>query len=128
MKVIHIKCEKDEKTQRPLGITKIEGNRYMSCCWYFDLEEMKELIGGQIFFHNSKSERSKLGGTVINVHPITMTKDYDGPYYTYKEEDEGKRSDRMMFEFEIDPSLRGVKWRGKSHMYSYCGGIVEVDD
>ena len=45
----------------PVGVTQIEPkvNKYMSCCWDFDLDEMKELIGGMIFFHNSKTSLSK---------------------------------------------------------------------
>ena len=120
----------DKETNRPLGLTQIQPkiNKYMSCCWDFDIEEMKQLIGGMIFFHKTKTEPSYLGGKVLDVHPITMDKDYDGPYYQPKLEDIDKRSDRMMFEFEITIDSRDVKWRGKDHMMSYFGGIVEVDD
>lgn len=118
----------DEKTNRPLGINPIDvkTNRYMSCCWDFDIEEMKQLIGGMIYFHKTKTEKSYLGGKVLNVHPITMDKDYDGPYYQPKLEDIDKRSERMMFEFEITLDGREVGWRGKDHVMSYFGGIVET--
>ena len=130
MKVLHIIKKMDKETNRPLGLTQIQPkvNRYMSCCWDFDIEEMKELIGGMIFFHKTKTEPSYLGGKVLNVHPIKMDKDYDGPYYQPKLEDIDKRSDRMMFEFEITLDSRDVKWRGKDHTMSYVGGIVEVED
>ena len=129
MKVLHIIKKMDKETNRPLGLTQIQPkvNRYMSCCWDFDIEEMKQLIGGMIFFHKTKTEPSYLGGKVLNVHPITMDKDYDGPYYQPKLEDIDKRSDRMMFEFEITLDSRDVKWRGKDHTMSYVGGIVEVE-
>jgi len=129
MKVIHIICKTDEKTKRPIGVTPIDikSNLYMSCCWDFDLEEMKQLIGGMIFFHKSKSERSYLGGKIYNVHPIEMTPNYEGPYYTPTIEDVGKRSDRMMFEFEITTDGRDVKWRGLDYGMSYCGGVVDTD-
>ena len=50
MKVLHIICKNDPNTNRPMGVTQIEPkvNRYMSCCWDLDIEEMKELIGGII--------------------------------------------------------------------------------
>ena len=129
MKVLHIIQKMDKETNRPLGLTQIQPkiNKYMSCCWDFDIEEMKDLIGGMIFFHKSKTEKSYLGGKVLNVHPIKMDKDYDGPYYQPKLEDIDKRSDRMMFEFEITLDGREVGWRGKDHMMSYMGGIVDID-
>ena len=57
-----------------------------------------------------------------------MDQNYDGPYYQPKLEDIDKRSDRMMFEFEITLDSRDVKWRGRDHTMEYVGGIVEVDD
>ena len=118
----------NKETNRPLGLTQIQPkvNKYMSCCWDLDIEEMKDLIGGMIFFHISKTQRSYLGGKVLNVHPITMDKDYDGPYYQPKLEDIDKRSDRMMFEFEITLDGREVEWRGRNHMMEYVGGIVDI--
>lgn len=130
MRVIHIICKKDEKTNRPIGITPIDvkTNRYMSCCWDFDIDEMKDVIGGMIFFHRSKSEKSYLGGVIHNVHPIEMNPSYEGPYYTPSKEDVGKRSDRMMFEFEVTNDGREVKWRGSDHSMSYFSGIVETEE
>ena len=130
MKVLHIICKNDPNTNRPMGVTQIEPkvNRYMSCCWDLDIEEMKELIGGMIFFHNTKTTKSKLGGKVLKIHPIKMNKDYVGPYYDPKVEDFNKRSDRMMFEFEVTKDGREVDWRGKDYMMSYVGGILEIKD
>lgn len=120
----------NEKTNRPRGITQVDvkTNRYMSCCWDFKLEEMRELIGGMIFFHRSKSEKSYLGGIVHDVHQIEMTPDYEGPYYNPSEEELPKRTSRVMFEFEVTKDSRDVKWRGLDHSMSYCGGIVDTDD
>jgi len=128
MKVLHIIQKMDKVTSRPLGLTQIQPkvNKYMSCCWDLDIEEMKDLIGGMIFFHTSKTQRSYLGGKVLNVHSILMDKDYDGPYYQPKLEDIDKRSDRMMFEFEITLDGREVEWRGRNHMMEYVGGILDV--
>ena len=88
---------------------------------------MKDVIGGMIFFHRSKSEKSYLGGVIHNVHPIEMNPSYEGPYYTPSKEDVGKRSDRMMFEFEVTKDGREVKWRGSDHSMSYFSGIVETE-
>lgn len=129
MKVMHIICKDDPDTNMPVGVTQIEPkvNKYMSCCWDFDLDEMKELIGGMIFFHNSKTSLSKFGGKVLNVHPIKTDKNYKGPYYTH-EPDKLVRADRMMFEFEITADSRNIKWRGKDHMMAYSSGIIDLDD
>jgi len=131
MKVIHIICRMDEKTNRPLGISPIDvkTNRYMSCCWDFDIEEMEQLIGGMIFFHRTKTQKSYLGGVVHKVHPIDMNQSYDGPYYTPNKDDVGKRSDRIMFEFEITKEAREpTNWRGSKHSMSYYSGVVDTEE
>ena len=52
MKVLHIIKKMDKETNRPLGLTQIQPkvNRYMSCCWDFDIEEMmnKTQMGGLV--------------------------------------------------------------------------------
>ena len=129
MKVLHIICKNNPSTNRPIGIKQIKPkvNKYMSCCWDLDVEEMKDLIGGRIFFHDTKTTKSKLCGKVLDVHTIKMDHSYDGPYYDPKKEDFNKRSDRMMFEFEITEDGRDVDWRGKNHVMSYVGGILDIN-
>lgn len=131
MKVLHLLINRnDETTNRPLGVHRVidNENRHMSCCWDLDIDEMRELIGGMIFFHRTKTEKSFLGGYVHDVHPIDMSPTYEGPYYTPVEEDIGKRTRRIMFEFEITPEGRQkTEWRGSNHTMSFCGGLVDLE-
>ena len=41
MEVLDIINKMDTETNRPIGLTKIELriNKYLSCCWDFDIEE-----------------------------------------------------------------------------------------
>ncbi len=127
MKILHLINRTDPNTKRPIGISKVkdEMNTYMSCCWDFDLIEAKELIGGMIYFHETKSEKSKLGGRVLDIQPIKM--DEDSQYHQTKLDDAGKRQQRVMFKFETTPEGRNQKWRGQDHAMSWTSGIVDVE-
>ena len=60
MWVLHLINKTNPETKRPYGVYKVKNeiNNYYSCCWNFDLERSKNLIGGMIYLHNSKSEKS----------------------------------------------------------------------
>lgn len=130
MKALHVICQRDKKTNKLRGITPIDAkaNQYVSCCWDFDLEEMRGLIGGMIFFHAVKSERSLRGGVVYDVCSIDLDSPNIGDYYTPVEDLKGKKSPRMMFKFEITKNGSGVKWRGSKFGMAYQGGIVDIDE
>ena len=107
MKILHLICRTDPQTQRPLGISKIkdEQDTYMSCCWDFKLEDAKQLVGGMIFFHDTKAEDSKLGGLVLDALPVRL--DQDSEYNQAKPEDSEKRLDRVMF---VNAGLKFHHW------------------
>ena len=104
---------------------KDETNLYISCCWDFKLEEAKTLIGGMIFFHDTKSERSKLGGNVLDVQPVRL--DEETEFHKINLEDQNKKQSRVMFKFEITPEGREQRWRGKDHSMSWTSGILDLE-
>jgi len=130
MKVLHLKCTINPHTKRRRGVTPVEGkeNTYYSCCWNFPLDKSKELIGGMIFFHDTKKDKSGLGGIVTDVHPVHMddpeTQKYVDPI---DESDDPKRKERVMFEFRITKEGREQKWRGRDDINSWTSGIIDVD-
>jgi len=89
------------------------------------LEEAKTLIGGMIFFHDTKSERSKLGGHVVDVQSVKL--DEETEFHKVDPEDTSKRQTRVMFKFEITPEGREQRWRGKDHAMSWTSGIIDEE-
>ena len=127
MKILHLINKPTEDSIHSKGMTKVkdEKNRYISCCWDFKLEEAKTLIGGMIFFHDTKSERSKLGGNVLDVQPVRL--DEETEFHKVNPEDQNKKQSRVMFKFEITPEGREQRWRGKDHSMSWTSGIIDLE-
>ena len=126
MKILHLINKPTEDSIHAKGMTKVkdETNLYISCCWDFKLEEAKTLIGGMIFFHDAKSERSKLGGNVVDVQSVTH--DEETEFHKVNPEDQNKKQSRVMFKFEITPEGREQIWRGMDHSMSWTSGIIEL--
>ena len=127
MKILHLINKTESGEMLPKGVSKSKeaGNIYISCCWDFKLEEAKTLIGGMIFFHDTKSERSKLGGNVLDVQPVRL--DEETEFHKVDPDDTSKRQTRVMFKFEITPEGREQIWRGKDHSMSWTSGIIDLE-
>ena len=127
MKILHLINKPTPDSIHAKGLIKVkdETNRYISCCWDFKLEEAKTLIGGMIFFHDTKSERSKLGGNVVDVQPVRL--DEETEFHKVDPEDTSKRQTRVMFKFEITSEGREQRWRGKDHSMSWTSGIIDLE-
>ena len=126
MKRLHLVNKVSEDSYKRLGITKIKGekNQYYSCCWKFKYEDAKQLIGGSIYFHTTKSDKSTFGGRVLDAQPMTM----DGnptEYYTPSEGDKDKTQNRVYFTFEFTDQHRGQMWRGKDNTRDWTSGIID---
>jgi hypothetical protein len=127
VKILHLINKTQPLELLPKGVSKSkeDGNIYISCCWDFKLEEAKTLIGGMIFFHDTKSDRSKLGGNVVDVQSVKL--DEETEFHKVDPEDENKRQSRVMFKFEITPEGREQRWRGKDHAMSWTSGIIDLE-
>ena len=127
MKILHLINKTQPLELLPKGVSKSkeDGNIYISCCWDFKLEEAKTLIGGMIFFHDTKSDRSKLGGHVVDVQSVKL--DEETEFHKADPEDTSKRQTRVMFKFEITPEGREQRWRGKDHAMSWTSGIIDLE-
>ena len=127
MKILHLINKTQPLELLPKGVSKSkeDGNIYISCCWDFKLEEAKTLIGGMIFLHDTKSERSKLGGHVVDVQSVKL--DEETEFHKADPEDTSKRQTRVMFKFEITSEGREQRWRGKDHSMSWTSGIIDLE-
>jgi len=126
MKILHLINKPTPDSIHAKGLTKVknETNSYISCCWDFKLEEAKMLIGGMIFFHDTKSDRSKLGGNVVDAQLVKL--DEETEFHKVDPDDKNRRQSRVMFKFEITPEGQEQKWRGKDHSMSWTSGIIDL--
>ncbi len=95
------------------GLIRVEGNRYGSCCWAISAEEAAGLIGGWIYLHQSKGDRSAFGGVVQAVEPA----DRLGT----------ARQEGYIIYFETRREAREQAWRGAHHAMAWWSGLVDAD-
>lgn len=114
MNSIHFICHSDNRGNLK-KLTQITGRPgfFRSCCWAVSQEEARALVGGWVYLHPKKSDRSEFGGRVQEINAAIR-----------------ERSVRELgFEFvlEVCPAARNQKWRGKSHGRAWTGGVVQAD-
>ena len=115
MKAVHLICRYEENRKRPKGIFKIEGqDRYTSEAWDFSNEEAESLIGGTIFFHKKKSDKSHFGGTITAFEEITR--------------DDLSRKERIKFTLTSTLEAKNQPWRGRDYNMAWTGDILDVED
>lgn len=112
MKRLHLICRREGLSYR--GVEKVEGvkNMYISGSWDIALDEAKNLIGGQLFLHASKTERSTFGGTVVDVFPVEI--------------EDKARKNRVQFQFLASKDCKNVSWGGANHSMAWSSGIYDV--
>ncbi len=95
------------------GLMRVEGNRYSSCCWAISADEAKALVGGWIYLHESKGDRSAFGGLVDAVESA----DRLGT----------AKAEGFVIYFEARREAREQTWRGSSHAMVWWSGLVDAD-
>ena len=116
MASIHFICKKAEDGSGWIGrngVTLIDKTNhiYESGKWDLNLVEAQKLVGGDVYLHESKQEKSAFGGKVLDVYESTA--------------DDVSRSKRVSIKFQFTPEHRGVSWSGASHGMAWCSGIIE---
>ena len=74
------------------NFTKLQDNVWESGCWKVDEGKAKQLVGGGIYFHKTRSEPSFYGGTILG----------------YRVERDGEDQGRIIFKLEHSKSHRNV--------------------
>lgn len=118
MKFLHLICKKADENSEWIGrqgvsLLEKSTHTYESGKWDFKLEDAKRLIGGDIYLHETKQEKSAFGGKVIDAYEVKA--------------DDVSRTSRIAFKFQFSPSHRGVAWKGASHGMAWTSGIIEED-
>lgn len=138
MKVVHLinklKIDYDPRTRGPYD-TKHEGlfrtdarDIYVSCCWDFNSEEAMQLVGGRIYLHHTKKEKSFMGGVVTKVTNCDLR--FANKYFDPQKQKIPSRFDRVYIEFQSTSADRHVWWNlaGQSHPMAWTTGIIDKDD
>jgi len=86
-----------------LGIKGLGNNKYSSEAWDISEEDARRLVGGKIYFHTTKSEKSYFGGHVDSFEVLTT-------------ENAHERRIKLYLTAEIE--CKGVEWQGKDHIMS----------
>jgi hypothetical protein len=127
MKVLHLINRKRPNSYQREGLTLVsdEPHHYVSCCWDLDFAECQTLIGGMIYLHNSKGEKSFMGGVVKEVEQIDLN--IGGPYYQPTSDVRPARTLRVQIKFESTHEGRNVKWQGMDHSMAWTSGIITLE-
>ncbi len=109
---LHVICEPNIRNQ-PKNCW-YDGPRKTFCSGYWDIssEEAKTLMGGWLYFHQSKANPSYYGGRVLA--------------FRSEIREEFKHENRIVFDFMPSKDAKGHPWRGKAHGRAWTGKIVEA--
>ncbi len=95
-----------------LGIKPTGNQEYTSEAWDLNEAEAANLIGGTIYFHESKDEISYFGGTVLRIESIKS---------------DAARENRIKFYLIPKIQAKGKRWQGKSHSMAWFSGIIHIE-
>lgn len=93
------------------GLSRIQGNRYRSCCWTISESDARSLVGGWIYLHETKADHSAFGGYVEAVEPTERVGT--------------AREHGFAILFEARLAGRNQPWRGADHAMAWWSGPVE---
>lgn len=118
MSKVHIICKRAEDGSGWVGRTGVtcidrENHIYISGKWDFNLVEAEALVGGDLYLHETKGDKSAFGGRIIEVREASL------PHKA--------RDQRVEFVIKASPDHRGVPWEGASHAMAWTSGIL-LDD
>lgn len=117
LKACHFICKRVEGRSLPRHVDFAEGEKdtYFSGYWDMTPEQAEELIGGNIYLHTAKAERSYFGGRVLS-------------YALEQFEDEGvNRDSGIRFKFLALKDCKNVAWRGNKRAMAHSSGIIDLD-
>ena len=114
--VRHLICKIDEdnKTKSRNLHKDAEKDIYFSGNWTIKLDEAKALIGGKLFLHREKDQKSYFGGNVIDVSSIIVDD-----------------NEKVIFKFKATKEAKnGRAWEGQYEPVSFCmdSGNIELDE
>jgi len=93
-----------------LNVHAVNHPVYESGEWDVPLEDAERLVGGMIFLHQTKSQRSYAGGRIESYRVVETNRAH---------------SRRIIFKFTSASEGKDVRWKGADHPMAWTGGVVE---
>lgn len=109
-KAIHFINRREGSTLIGLDRWKDQEHGFRSCCWQLSDEQAVSLVGGWLYLHGSKAEKSSFGGQILGF-----------------EQGEGDMANRKIILFRAEITCRGQTWRGADHGMAHTGGVIDAD-
>jgi hypothetical protein len=109
-KAIHLINRRDGASLHGMSRWPGEPAGFRRCCWHISDEQAAELIGGWVYFHETKSTPARFGGLILGFEP-----------------GDGDMPDRKIILFRGDGRTRGAKWRGADHGMAMWSGVIDAD-
>jgi hypothetical protein len=114
MKAIHLICRRDLDG---VSLNNLKFDRetklHRSGHWDIGEAEARALVGGWLYLHPTKSEKSEYGGTIEG--------------FEVKEMDSLAHSKRIVFLVRRRLEGDGHRWRGRSDVNAFSGGAVPAN-
>lgn len=107
---IHLISRREGITLHGMSRWPEEPQGYQSCCWLISDEDATNLLGGWVYFHETKADPSGFGGVILGFAP-----------------GHDDLAHRKIIMFRHDRRARGQQWRGADHSMAYSSGLVEAD-
>jgi hypothetical protein len=112
-KAIHLKCDKDDRGQPKNTSCDVATKTFSSGNWDLSVADAEALVGGWLYLHTAKSEKSYFGG------PITGFEQIQVPGVA--------RNNRIVLKFHPAVAGKNAPWRSKDSSKAWTGGLVEAE-
>ena len=118
MASIHIICKRTESDSKWRGRTGVylidrEKHIYASGKWDIKIDDALKLVGGNLYLHETKQDKSAFGGEILEVREASL------PHRA--------REQRVEFIFQATLEHKDQVWRGASHAMAWNSGILADD-
>ena len=92
------------------GIKGFGDNKYTSEAWDIPIDDAEKLVGGNVYFHTTKNDKSYFGGVVTKYEVMGI---------------DAAHSKRIKIFLTATKEAKGIDWNGKEHIMAWYSGLVE---
>lgn len=100
----HFKCVDSN------GIKGLGDNQYSSEAWDIPIEDAEKLVGGNVYFHTTKNDKSYFGGVVTKYEVMEI---------------DAAHTKRIKIYLNATKEAKEQAWNGKDHGMAWYSGTIE---